>query len=61
VIQQTAQKPGEYAPVTGMYVLLDPDGSATNVSVPTFEGTACPAAPLGWMWRLDPGAALPAD
>ena len=61
MIQGTAHKPGEHALITGMYVLLDPEGSATNVRVPTFEGTACPAAPLGWMWRLDPGAPLPAD
>ena len=61
MIQQTMRRPGEHAPVTGMYVLVNPEGSATSVCVPTFEGTTCPVAPLGWMWRLDPGASVPAD
>jgi hypothetical protein len=61
VIQQTAHRPGEQASVTGIYVLLNPEGSATTVRVPTFEGAAFPVAPRGWMWQLDPDAALPAD
>jgi hypothetical protein len=61
VIQPAARKPGEQAPVTGMYVLLDAEGSATSVRVPAYQGTACPAAPLGRMWLLDPRATLPAD
>lgn len=61
MIQITAHKPGERASVTGIYVLHSPEGSSTAVRVPAFQGTACPAAPPGWMWQLDPGAALPAD
>ncbi|MGA3403861.1 MAG: hypothetical protein ABSC95_32020 [Acetobacteraceae bacterium] len=61
VSERTAHRPGEQAPVTGMYVLLDPEGTATTVRVPTFQGAACPVAPHGWMWQLDPGAAVPAD
>jgi hypothetical protein len=60
-MQRTEHKPGEQAPVTGMYVLLNPEGSATTVRVAAFQGTACPVAPPGWMWQLDPGAAVPAD
>jgi hypothetical protein len=42
-----------------MYVLLSPEGAATNVRVAAFAGTACPVAPRGWVWQLDAGASLP--
>lgn len=61
MVQQTAHRPGEQASVTGMYVLLNPEGTATTVRVAAFQGTACPVAPHGWMWMLDPRAGLPAD
>jgi hypothetical protein len=61
VFQRTLHKPSEQASATGIYVLLNPEGSPTAVRVPAFQGTACPVAPPGWMWQLDPDAALPAD
>jgi hypothetical protein len=60
-MQKTAHRPGEPVPVTGIYVLLNPEGNPTAARVPAFQGTACPVAPPGWTWQLDPGATLPAD
>jgi hypothetical protein len=61
VSEKTEHKPSEQASVTGMYVLLNAEGSPTTVRVAAFQGTACPVAPQGWMWQLDPEAALPSD
>ena len=47
------------AATTGVYVLLNPAGSATGVRVAAFAGTACPVAPPGWAWQLDAAAGLP--
>jgi hypothetical protein len=59
--QETAHRPGEQASVTGIYILMYPDGGRSTVRVPAFRGTACPVAPPGWMWQLDSSARLPAD
>lgn len=55
----TTHQPSEKAAITGVYVLLNPAGTATGVRVPTFAGTACPVAPPGWSWQLDDRADLP--
>lgn len=55
----TMHMPSEKASTTGVYVLMNPAGSATDVRVAAFAGTACPVAPRGWMWQLDDGARLP--
>ena len=58
---QSAHSPADIAPVTGTYELLNPGGVASmQVRVPVFEGTAFPAVPRGWLWRLS-GTRLPAD
>ena len=59
--QTTAYKPSERVSATGIYMLMTPDGIATTVRSPAFAGTACPVAPPGWTWQLDPTARLPAD
>jgi hypothetical protein len=55
----TTHMPSEKASVTGVYVLMNPAGSTTDVRVAAIAGTACPVAPRGWIWQLDASASLP--
>jgi len=59
VANAVTHQPSEKAAATGVYVLLNPAGTATSVRVAAFAGTACPVAPPGWAWQLDANAALP--
>ena len=45
-------KPGEPAPATGWYQLLNVVGTPTGVRILIEQGTPAPAAPRGHAWRL---------
>lgn len=44
--------PGESAPATGTYELLNPMGTPAGTRVEAQAGEALPPAPFRWTWRL---------
>ena len=46
-----AYAPGELAPSSGIFELLNSAGSPTATRVSVVEGKSLPSAPFGWMWR----------
>jgi hypothetical protein len=46
--------PGDPAPKSGLYRLLNIFGNVTHISVHAQQGQPLPGAPRGYGWRLDP-------
>jgi hypothetical protein len=53
--------PGELAPVTGAYCLLNVFGTTTADSVTVMEGEPLPPCPYGFSWRLEQRSEEPGD
>lgn len=44
--------PGDQAPRSGVYAEVNVLGTPTGLTISVIQGTALPAAPRGFVWRL---------
>ena len=49
---ETDHRPGELAPASGQYSLLNVFGSMSSEAAQVLRGNRLPPAPLGFTWRM---------
>ena len=51
-MNETEYAPGDPAPFSGIYELLNVLGFPSKTRIPRRQGERLPRAPLGWTWRF---------
>ena len=51
-MNETEYAPGDPAPFSGIYELLNVLGFPSKTRIPRRQGEQLPPAPLGWSWRF---------